>query len=99
MILLSYALIMGYAIKISKIGKRLLCVIGLIPTSMFLASEYSYDPAVMSGITLAMVILINWFLDKKEKITFKTMFIFIASILYASFVVYLGEILNLTYLR
>ena len=86
MILLCYVLIMGYAIKISKIGKRLLSVVGLIPTSMFLASQYSYDSAVISGVTLAMVMLINWFVDKKEKVTFNSMLIFILAILYASFV-------------
>ncbi|MBR3161660.1 MAG: DUF2142 domain-containing protein [Bacilli bacterium] len=86
MILLSYVLIMGYAIKISKLSKRLLCVIGLIPTNVFLASQYSYDPAVMSGLTLASVILFNWFIDKNEKVNFRSLLIFIISLLYASFV-------------
>ena len=83
--LLAFVLIMAYAIKISKLGKRLLCVIGLMPVSLFLSSQYSYDPAVISGITLALVILMNWFVDKNSKVDFKSMLLFIVSILYGSF--------------
>ena len=71
--LLAFALIMAYAIKISKLGKRLLCVIGLMPVSLFLSSQYSYDPTVISGITLALVILMNWFVDKNSKVDYKSM--------------------------
>ena len=86
MILLSYVLIMGYAIKICKTSKKLLCVVGLIPTNIFLASQYSYDPIVTSGLTLAFVILLNLFIDKNEKVDFRKLLIFIISILVASFV-------------
>lgn len=83
--LLAFVLIMAYAIKISKLGKRLLCVIGLMPISLFLSSQYSYDPAVISGITLALVILLNWFVDENSKVDFKSMLLFIVSVLYGSF--------------
>ena len=83
--LLVFVLIMAYAIKISKLGKRLLCVIGLMPISLFLSSQYSYDPAVISGITLALVVLFNWFSDKTSKVDFKSMLTFIFAILYGSF--------------
>ena len=86
MILLSYLLIMSYAIKISKIGKKLLVVLGLIPSSMFLATQYSYDPAVISGSVLASVLLVNWFADKRSVVDFKTMSLFLFALLYASFV-------------
>ena len=86
MILLSYLLIMSYAIKISKIGKKLLTLIGLIPSCMFLATQYSYDPAVISGFILASVQLVNWFVDEKSDVNFKSMLIFILALLYASFV-------------
>ena len=85
MILLSYLLIMSYAVKISKIGKKILVVLGLIPSSMFLATQYSYDPAVISGSVLASVILVNWFVDKKSMVDFKTMLLFLFALLYASF--------------
>lgn len=83
--LLAYVLIMGYAIKISKVGKRLLTVIALLPSIMFLASQYSYDPAVMSGVTLGFVILINWFVDKNSKVDFKSFLIFVLAMLYGCF--------------
>lgn len=83
--LFAFAMIMAYAIKISKVGKRLLSVIGLLPSVMFLACQYSYDPAVISGITLALVILINWFIDRNCKVNFKSMLLFIVSILYGCF--------------
>lgn len=81
--LIVYALLIAYAIKISLVGKRLIAVIALIPTSIFLASSYSYDPAVFTGITIFTVHLINLFVDKKSKLDFKTALIMIASITYA----------------
>lgn len=83
--LLAYLLIMSYAIKTSKIAKKLLVVIGLIPTNLFLACQYSYDPAVMSGITLGVVFLFNWFTDKEFKVDFKNFLIFLLAMLYGSF--------------
>lgn len=83
--LFAFAIIMAYAIKISKVGKRLLSVIGLLPSVMFLACQYSYDPAVISGITLALVFLVNWFIDKSCKVDFKSMLLFVFAILYGSF--------------
>lgn len=80
-----YLFIIGYAIKVSKVGKRLLAVLGLIPTSLFLACQYSYDAAVISGFVLAMVCLINWFVDKEFKVNFKNLFIFIIAMLYGCF--------------
>ena len=85
--LLAFVLIMGYAIKISKLGKRLLCVIGLLPINIFLATQYSYDPAVTSGITLSLVILMNWFVDKNSKVDFKSMLLFILALLYGCFTI------------
>lgn len=82
--LLSFTLIMMFAIKKTKIGKRLLTVIALLPTSIFFAAQYSYDPAVTAGFVLAFVMLLNVFVDKNEKISLRWMIIFILSIIYAS---------------
>lgn len=84
--MLSYALIMMIAIKKVKVGKRLLTVIAFLPSCLFLAVNYSYDPAVISGFTLAFVMILNALIDKNEKIDFKWMCIFLFSILYSSFV-------------
>lgn len=84
--LLFYVLLIAYAIKTIKVGKRLLSVIALLPANIFLASEYSYDPAVFIGLTVFMAHLINLYLDKGAKFDFKTTLIMLASISYASFV-------------
>ncbi len=83
--LLVYVILMTYAIKTLVKGKRLLTVIALIPTNIFLASEYSYDPAVFTGITIFMVNVMNLLLDKTKKINFKTTAVMIASMAYACF--------------
>ena len=84
--LLFYALMMAYAIKIIKTGKRLLTVIALLPTNIFLASEYSYDPAVIIGLTVFFAHLLNLYLDSKSHFDFKTAIIMLASISYACFI-------------
>ena len=98
--LLSYGLIMMYAIKKVKIGKRLLSVIAFLPSSLYLSANYSYDPAVIAGFTLAFVLLLNVFVDKNEKIDFKWMCIFLFSLLYGSFVkaVYVPVLLLLLFI-
>ena len=81
--LLFYVLLMTYAIKKLVTGKRLLAIIALLPSSIFLASEYSYDPAVFAGITIFIVHIINLLLDKTTKFDFKTALIMIISMTYA----------------
>ena len=83
--LLFYILLMAYAIKTIKIGKRLLAVIALLPSNIFLASEYSYDPAVLAGLTVFLAHVINLFLDKDKKLDFKTCLIMICALSYACF--------------
>ena len=83
--LLFYIFLIAYAIKTIKIGKRLLSITALIPTNIFLASEYSYDPAVFAGITVFLAHLINLLLDKNAEFNFKTAIIMIASLSYACF--------------
>lgn len=83
--LLFYVLLMAYAIKILQSGKRLLTIIALLPSNIFLASSYSYDPAVITGITIFLVHIINLLIDNKhtQKFTFKTAIILILSMTYA----------------
>ena len=83
--LLFYVLLMSYAIKTLYSGKRILAVIALLPSNIFLASEYSYDPAVLAGITIFIVYIINLLLDKSKnhKLDFKTAAIMIAAMTYA----------------
>ena len=57
--LVMYVLVMFFAIKILRKGKMLMALIGLMPTSMFLASTVSYDPVVTSFVYLGMAYIIN----------------------------------------
>lgn len=80
--LVAYLLLISAAIKIAKIGKKLIAVIGLTPTCLFLASQYSYDPAVTSGIILGITMLINWLVDKEYLVTFKRLLFFLIIMMY-----------------
>lgn len=83
--LLSYLLIFGYAIKFSSSLKRFLVVLGLIPTNLFLATQYSYDPAVIAGITLGVTLIYEVITNKNCKVDFKFMMLFLFSMLYGCF--------------
>lgn len=84
--LIMYSLIFSYAIYKSKNSKRILSVIGLLPTSIFTACQYSYDAAVLSGLVLACVYLLNALTYDDVKIDFKFIFVFLISMFYSSFV-------------
>lgn len=81
--LLTYILLIAYAIKTLKSGKLLLAVIALLPTNLFLACSYSYDPAVFAGISIFLAHLFNLFTDKTKKLDFYTLLIMLLSITYA----------------
>ena len=51
--LLFYVMLFYFAIKKIPYGKTLLAVFGLVPTSIFMASNYSYDPWVIGFIVLS----------------------------------------------
>ena len=70
--LLVYAAVMYFAIKKTPVGKVIMSVIGLLPTSIFMASVYSYDPAVMAWIYLSMACLLKEILTPEEKISWKS---------------------------
>ncbi|MBR2833494.1 MAG: DUF2142 domain-containing protein [Bacilli bacterium] len=84
--LIVFLLIMSFAIKKAFIGKRVITVIGLLPSTIFLATQFSYDPAVISGLTLSFVYLLNWFVNKNFKVNFNNMLIFLLAVLYSCFV-------------
>lgn len=81
--LIAYLLVMAFAIKIAKVGKRLLLVIGLMPTNIFLASQYAYDAAVTAGIAVFLAQWLNIILDKNEKVDFGKVCIMLFSMFYA----------------
>lgn len=83
--LLFYILLIVYAIKRTPIGKSILALIALLPTNIFLASSYSYDPAVFAGIAVFISEILFLYTNKNAKFTYKTALIIIASMCYACF--------------
>jgi uncharacterized membrane protein len=70
--LLFYTLIMALAIRISKIGKIYIALIGLLPTPLFLATAYAYDAVVTAFVFLGFVLWLNEIQDKEKKMKWYT---------------------------
>ncbi len=68
--LLCYALMFTYAIKNIEKGKLLIGVVGLIPTSLFMASSYSYDWIVIASIALGYSIVLGD-IQRNQKVSSK----------------------------
>lgn len=56
---ISYCVVMTYAIRVIPNKKYLLLAIGLLPTSLFLAANYSYDPWVISFLSLGIAMILR----------------------------------------
>lgn len=68
--LLCYIAVVAAAIRITPIKKHLMCLIGLLPTSLYLASNYSYDPWVTSFLMLATALTLRACSKPEEPISF-----------------------------
>lgn len=77
--LLIYAILIFCAIKRVKYGKILVAVIGLIPTTVFMAANYSYDSWV-TGFTILGFSYFIAELQENSKIKYKNMIIMIGAI-------------------
>lgn len=84
-ILISYLFVMMLAIKTTKVGKRIISFIGLLPSVVFLACQYSYDSPVIAGLTLGFAVLFRWYSDDSFMVDFRTMLLFLFGILFACF--------------
>lgn len=67
-----YGALMYFAIKTAPVGKVIMTVIGLMPTSMFLACTYSYDSWVTGWIYLGSACLLKEILTPEQEITWKS---------------------------
>lgn len=83
--LLFYAIISFFAIKIAKVGKKIIFALVNIPTSIFLASHYSLDGIMISTLLFSTVVFLNMYHDKESKITKKDIALFLFPVLLASF--------------
>lgn len=81
--LLTYVLLLTFAIKRLLTGKLLLTLLALLPATLFQAGTYSYDPIVFAGVAVFLVEFLNIVLDNKRKIDFKSLLLMIGSISFA----------------
>lgn len=79
--ILLYAIVLGFAVEIVPVGKRLLMVMALLPIMIFQSTCYTYDITVISFIILALCILIREYIYTEQKFTYKWRIIFLISIL------------------
>lgn len=80
--LVAYITIFYFAIKLNKRYKNYLFLIGLSLSSIFLATEFSYDPTIIASIVLAFSLYTNMLEEKK--VNNKYLFLFVLSVIWAS---------------
>lgn len=67
--LLCYVLVVYFAIKQLKFGKLFAIALGLIPETLFLAANYSYDPFCISFIMLGVCVWLGVYQRPERKMT------------------------------
>lgn len=76
---LIYSILLGVAVSIVPIGKRLLMIIAMLPIMIFQSANYTYDITVISFIILALCIMIREYVYKNEKFRFRWRILFFLS--------------------
>lgn len=69
--LLFYSIVVFSAIKLLPRYKNIACLIGLLPTSLYVASNFSYDPWVTSLMALSIALVLNEAEAKDRPLTAK----------------------------
>lgn len=64
--LLFYSLVSYFAIRIIPVKKRLLLVLSLMPTTVFMAANYAYDPWVISLTHFALALFLREYLKTDD---------------------------------
>lgn len=82
---LFYVLICFLAIKNIPYGKKILSVIALMPTPLFVASNFSYDPFIISLAYLGFAIFVKEFSNSSKKLSALNLVIIVASFIFASY--------------
>ncbi|MDR1953506.1 MAG: DUF2142 domain-containing protein [Clostridiales Family XIII bacterium] len=80
---LVYALIVYFAIRKLKTGKYILAVIALMPTALFLASNYGYDYWVTAFMMLGFVYYFDELRRPQERLQLKNLLIMVGSFVLA----------------
>ena len=84
--LLAYALVGFFAIRRLKSGKIILALTLMIPSCVFLASNYSYDPGVIGGITLSCSYWVAQWQERDQRLKMKDVAVMLAGMLLACYV-------------
>lgn len=82
--LLIYSFVIMFAVKIMPCYKLLTLLLGILPQSLYLASNYNYDPTVTAFSLLAFSAFAKEYHFKEKKIELKNIIIFTIASLYAS---------------
>lgn len=82
--LLLYSIVSFFAIKYIKKGKMIMTVVALMPTPLFLAASYSYDPTVTAFMMLGFAVILNEFLEPEKPLSIKSFVIFVISMIIGS---------------
>lgn len=83
--LLQYSIIMYFAIKFMVKWKTLMFAIGLLPTAVFLASNYSYDPFINALLMLYISLFIGEYLQPDKKIKLSKFITMLGLVIIGSF--------------
>ncbi|MEG1300986.1 MAG: DUF2142 domain-containing protein [Erysipelotrichaceae bacterium] len=75
--LLFYSFMIYFAIKITSKGKLFFAFLGLLPTNLWLASNYSLDPIIFGCLALGVALFIKEIMEKDKVLSFNNMVVFI----------------------
>ena len=81
---LTYIAITFFAIRKITIGKRILTAIAVMPTTLFLASVYSYDALLNAAVFLGLAYYFSELTDREKYMSWKSFLIFVGTIGLAS---------------
>lgn len=82
---LFYSFICFLAIKNIPYGKKIMTVIALMPTPLFMASNFSYDPFIISLSYLGFSFFVKEFSDSTKKLSITNLVIIVSSFIFASY--------------
>ncbi len=82
--LLLYLCVMYFAIKTVKVGKIFMCVLALMPTTLYLATSYSLDGVVFSFMMLGFSVFLTEYLEPEKKISVKRQIVYVLSMIMAA---------------
>ena len=84
--LLAYSITLFFSIKIIPRGKRIMSILGMMPLSLFIVTQFSYDQTIIACIALFVAQFINVIENKNIKINIWNALLLCLPIITASFI-------------